>query len=61
MKAYGLDRSYDIPNEVDTRFALASETKGPTALTVVSLVEDGTLSSRRRRVRFEGHPARATE
>ena len=43
-KAYGLaDRSYDIPNEVDTRFALASGTKGLTALTVVSLVEDGTL------------------
>ena len=44
VKAYGLaDRSYDIPNEVDTRFALASGTKGLTALTVVSLVEDGTL------------------
>src|SRR5215203_2723216 len=43
-KAYGLaDRSYDIPNGVDTRFALASGTKGLTALTVVSLVEDGTL------------------
>ena len=43
-KAYGLaHRSYDIPNEVDTRFALASGTKGLTALTVVSLVEDGTL------------------
>ena len=43
-KAYGLaDRSYDIPNEVDTRFALASGTKGLTALTVVSLIEDGTL------------------
>ena len=44
MKAYGLaHRSYDIPNEVDTRFALASGTKGLTALTMVSLVEDGTL------------------
>jgi CubicO group peptidase (beta-lactamase class C family) len=43
-KAYGLaHRSYDIPNEVDTRFALASGTKGLTALTVVSLVEDGKL------------------
>ena len=43
-KAYGLaHRSYAIPNEVDTRFALASGTKGLTALTVVSLVEDGTL------------------
>ena len=44
LKAYGLaHRSYDIPNDVDTRFALASGTKGLTALTVVSLVEDGTL------------------
>ena len=44
VKAYGLaHRSYDIPNEVDTRFALASGTRGLTALTVVSLVEDGTL------------------
>ena len=44
LKAYGLaHRGYDIPNEVDTRFALASGTKGLTALTVVSLVEDGTL------------------
>ena len=44
VKAYGVaDRSYDIPNEVDTRFAVASGTKGLTALTVVSLVEDGTL------------------
>jgi len=43
-KAYGLaDRSYDIPNEVDSRFALASGTKGLTALTVVSIIEDGTL------------------
>ena len=43
-KAYGLaHRSYDIPNEVDTCFALASGTKGMTALAVVSLVEDGTL------------------
>ena len=37
------DRSYEIPNEVDTRFALASGTKGLTALTVISLVEDGAL------------------
>jgi CubicO group peptidase (beta-lactamase class C family) len=43
-KAYGLaDRGYDIPNTIDTRFALASGTKGLTALTVVSLVEDGVL------------------
>ena len=43
-KAYGLaDRRWKIPNEVGTRFALASGTKGLTALTVVSLIEDGTL------------------
>ena len=43
-KAYGLaHRGYGIPNELDTRFAVASGTKGLTALTVVSLVEDGLL------------------
>jgi CubicO group peptidase (beta-lactamase class C family) len=43
-KAYGLaNRGYEIPNEVDTRFAIASGTKGLTALTVVSLVQDGLL------------------
>jgi CubicO group peptidase (beta-lactamase class C family) len=43
-KAYGLaHRGYGIPNEIDTRFAIASGTKGLTALTVVSLVEDGAL------------------
>ena len=43
-KAYGLaDRRWEIPNEVDTRFAIASGTKGLTALAVVSLIEDGTL------------------
>ena len=42
--AYGLaDRGYGLPNTVDTRFALASGTKTLTALTVVSLVEDGVL------------------
>jgi CubicO group peptidase (beta-lactamase class C family) len=43
-KAYGLaHRGFEIPNEADTRFALASGTKGLTALTVVSLVEEGAL------------------
>ena len=43
-KAYGLaDRGWEIPNEVDTRFGLASGTKGLTALTVVSLIEEGAL------------------
>ena len=43
-KAYGLaHRGYAIPNTVDTRLALASMTKGFTALAVVSLIEEGTI------------------
>jgi CubicO group peptidase (beta-lactamase class C family) len=43
-KAYGLaHRGYGIPNTVHTRFAIASGTKGLTAVTVVSLVEAGLL------------------
>lgn len=43
-KAYGLaHRGWEIPNTVDTRFALASGAKGLTALAVVSLFEEGTL------------------
>jgi CubicO group peptidase (beta-lactamase class C family) len=43
-KAYGFaDRRWEIANELDTRFAIASGTKGLTALTVVSLIEGGTL------------------
>jgi CubicO group peptidase (beta-lactamase class C family) len=43
-KAYGLaDRGHEIHNTIDTQFAIASGTKGLTALTVVSLVEDGSL------------------
>ncbi|MGH3136837.1 MAG: serine hydrolase domain-containing protein, partial [Gaiellaceae bacterium] len=43
-KAYGLaHRGYEIPIEVDTRFAIASGTKGLTALTIVSLVEEGLI------------------
>ena len=43
-KAYGLaHRGLEIPNTVDTRFAIASGTKGLTALAVVSLIEDGLL------------------
>lgn len=42
--AYGLaHRGYEIANDVDTRFAIASGTKGLTALAVVSLIEDGRL------------------
>ncbi len=43
-KAFGLaDRAHGIANTIDTRFALASGAKGFTALTVMSLIEDGTL------------------
>ena len=43
--AYGLaDRRHGIPNTVATRFAVASCAKGFTALTVMSLVADDTLS-----------------
>ena len=43
-RAHGLaHRGWQIPNEVDMRFALASGAKGLTALTVVSLVQDGVL------------------
>ena len=41
-KAYGLaHRGYKIANAVETQFAIASGTKGLTALTVASLIEDG--------------------
>lgn len=44
VRAYGAaDRAHDIPNTVDTQFAIASGVKGLTALTVLSLVEDGVL------------------
>jgi CubicO group peptidase (beta-lactamase class C family) len=43
--AYGLaDRAHAIPNTLDTRFGLASATKGLTALVVMSLIQDGTLT-----------------
>jgi CubicO group peptidase (beta-lactamase class C family) len=43
-RAYGLaDRGHQIPNTIDTQFGIASGTKGLTALTVVSLIEDGSL------------------
>jgi CubicO group peptidase (beta-lactamase class C family) len=43
-KAYGrADRGHEILNTIDTRFAIASGTKGLTALAVVSLIEDGSL------------------
>ena len=43
-RAYGLaHRGYGISNALDTRFATASGAKTFTALTVVSLIEDGLL------------------
>jgi len=43
-QAYGYaDRSYEIPNRTDTRFGVASGLKPMTALTVMSLIEDGRL------------------
>src|SRR3954453_3520974 len=42
--AYGLaHRGFEIPNTLDTRFGLESGAKGFTALTVVSLIEEGVL------------------
>lgn len=43
--AYGMaDRRLGVANTVDTRFAMASGSKGFTALVVASLVSDGRLS-----------------
>jgi CubicO group peptidase (beta-lactamase class C family) len=45
LAAYGYaHRAHEIPNRDSTQFAIASGTKGFTALVVVSLVEDGTLA-----------------
>jgi CubicO group peptidase (beta-lactamase class C family) len=44
-EAYGLaHRGLEIANTMDTRFAIASGTKGLTALTVMSLIEEGALA-----------------
>jgi len=43
-KAYGLaHRGYEISTTVDTQFAIASGTKGLTAVAVASLIEEGSL------------------
>ena len=43
-KAYGLaHRAHKVSNTVDTRFAIASGSKGLTALTVVSLIEQDAI------------------
>lgn len=42
--AYGLaDRRHELPNTVGTQFAIASGTKGLTAVAVMRLIEDGVL------------------
>jgi CubicO group peptidase (beta-lactamase class C family) len=42
--AYGFaNRAYERPNSVDTQFGLASGTKGLTALTIASLMDEGRL------------------
>ena len=44
-KAYGFaQRNLQIPNRVETQFGIASGTKGLTALTIVSLIDEGVLS-----------------
>ncbi|HEY7659265.1 MAG TPA: serine hydrolase domain-containing protein [Actinomycetota bacterium] len=43
-RAFGFaDRAHEIPNLPDTRFGLASGTKGLTALAIVRLIQDGSL------------------
>jgi CubicO group peptidase (beta-lactamase class C family) len=45
LAAYGLaHRGFEVPNEPETRFAIASGTKGFTALTVMSLIDSGILA-----------------
>ncbi len=44
VRPHGLaDRAHGIPNAVDTQFGVASGTKGLTALTIVSMIVDGSL------------------
>lgn len=44
-KAYGFaHRGHSVANTIDTQFGIASGLKGLTALTIVSLIEDGVLS-----------------
>jgi CubicO group peptidase (beta-lactamase class C family) len=44
-KAYGFaHRALEIPNTLDTQYAIASGTKGFTAVTVASLIVDGALA-----------------
>lgn len=43
--AFGMrNRAYEIPNTIDTQFAMASGCKGFTARAIISLIEDGILA-----------------
>jgi CubicO group peptidase (beta-lactamase class C family) len=43
-RAYGAaDRAHEVPNSLETQFAMASGSKAFTALAVMSLIESGTL------------------
>jgi len=56
VHAYGYaHRAYEIPNTVDTRFGVASGAKSFTALAVLSLVHDGTISLDTRARELLGH------
>ena len=45
VRAYGFaDRAHAIDNTIDTRFAIASGTKGFTALAIMGLIEEGSLA-----------------
>jgi CubicO group peptidase (beta-lactamase class C family) len=44
VRSYGLaHRGHEIPNTPETQFAIASGTKGLTALAVVSLIDEGSI------------------
>lgn len=44
-EAFGLaHRGFEVPNRVETQFAVASGNKALTALAVISLIEEGTLT-----------------
>jgi len=45
LEAFGFaDRAHGVPNTIETVFGIASGAKSFTAMTIMSLVEDGTLS-----------------
>lgn len=62
VKVYGrAHRGCHLVDPIDTQFAVASGTKGLTALTVVSLIEKGRLElATTARSVLDGHPAKFT-